>query len=1317
MSISNTPNLSTNPIGIAPVPNIQLYFVSAASPVFANNAMNIAAGVAGAGQPIILWAITPGTFSWNSAWFLTPTGMIICPSDPLIVLGVNSSTVIACIRNYSDPSQYWTIAGTPGSYTIVNKQTQEAITAPDTQVVYNSNSIAPNLSTAALNSPPSPGQLWAMQAADEVLLPYNQFYIQSALSGYVHSGTNPYMLAAAASGAVIEQWQPGAPSQLWAFNGDGTIASVLDSGLLSVLLPNDGNSTDQVVLTGVSDSYAQQWSYENNCLSTNNNALYLNVNNADQSNGAIVIAWHLNSSNDMSDETWYTLSAQSMPIGEWFYLATEVSAGSDAPPFVLTVSGTVAKAGAGVVIEPLQPGAVNQLWQINANGVIFSALDSSMALTASSNGKQQVTIEPVQSNQAWQQWYRYSNGTIAVGTSGNVWFLNVDDGTATAGTEVITFTFDTSSNGVWNTIPYIPEPSGQWFTIQNSLTPPGAPATLLLTVSADGNLEASPPLGGYVLPQGQASINQLWRKMFNGNIVSAVNPNLVLTGASAGGVVTLAGLQPGSTNQQWFWDYSQPLAVEGHKGDVPCGVLQNLGQNQVLWAAGSPNGSITLQPAAAINDTGNQLWYVLPHAPTFGQSTTIRNVGGTDEVAGLFLSLPASATSGNFQATVNEKSDIAALSMWQFQFPGYIVSGTDPDVVLSLEVDPTSTPQNPTYTNNVVAYPRQPDVQLFQLWSVSLEGLIVNQYSGQALTASATTAPSNAITTALSDSPKTALQLWDFSPGVALQTTLQQSPVPFPAWTSGQAIAYKAINQELGLPDGIRVQYANLAAPLSNYQLQMNLILLPLVNDGALTGKTKPSKQELEDWISVVTQLNKELTAATAVQLLFAQATALHLSLSQAQAMTLSELVTGCELPKGLQTKIQPQKKKKSWIGDLIEGLAYTSLNAAGLFVGDPEAGTMAGKFVKDGLPCIANLMATGFTTSQGIQQTKASAMTAKYETAFNKAMQNMYNYEMTVLEMQQALLNEFEAIGSTLGQIEALILSDWGKLGAVYNMTRSVGTMSSLFWPSTMTPMQANQLLGGYTIGVLQTLMPANTGYKISATMHANQGSLSPAGLQSDGSFVENNDDGTQNIYTTTVNQQMMDVVWANGVDPISFFRGINGWNLTREYIVWVGGKDSAPSSFGASAIVNIQNFTNQELLITISSFYGLLGNGCNFSGSPGQSGALEANTTRSITPYGLQTVAGTCWEVEEGSSGPATWYIFGMYGTLVITDNNNADSVGSISINNSYNQGAGYNSNDPVPPTYSCSVTQSTPYIVTLDTVVSQEMYLFNISIKIGS
>ncbi|WP_029274599.1 RICIN domain-containing protein [Pedobacter borealis] len=899
-------------------------------------------------------------------------------------------------------------------------------------------------------------------------------------------------------------------------------------------------------------------------------------------------------------------------LGEWFYLQSEMSDGSgESVPFVMALSGTSFSAGTVVVIEPLQANSPGQRWMMISQGVIINALNLTMALTAGSSAGTNVTMQPIVQGAINQIW-TFQNGLLSTDASGSALYLNVyGGGNSAPGQPLITYALTSGTNELWQLIPL--NVSDLWFTILPITTPDN-----LLTTSLTFELSVAPKTDPWN-PSAQPTLTQLWRRTIEGYILSAANPDLALTG---GITVSVAPLCIGNTNQQWQWEYAESESIQSGGGTkkIPAGTLWNVGQNKSLYANGGMVGLGTQPQGTEFNS-----WYILPYAMPFGQSTTIRNVTDSGEAAGLFLTMPEKPDKSKiFQISTAALSGQQELTMWQYQYPGYIINSAYPDVALSLEVAPGSTIAAPIFTTNVVAYPLQASPQRFQLWSITPEGYIINQQNNSVLTGSATNSSVTVGVMAVSPAtPESSFQVWDFSPGMALQTVLAQPSYPFPAWTANQKDAYNSISSQLGVPSGIRTQYVNLAAPLNSYQSSMNLMVTGLLNGGTLPGGVIPTQLQIEDLHSVAIQLNKEITAVSATQLLFQQMTTLFLSLSQAQEMMLSELITLCALPQGLQTKIPPQKKKRPWLGDLVEGLLYAGMNVAGSFVGDPDAGTEASdlaKFTKNGLPCIANLMSAGWATAQGAKQD--GSLTAKYVTALQKAEQNFYNYEMTVAEIQQELLNEFEAVVSALGKIETFILSDWGKLHAVYQMTNSLGHISSLFWPSTMSAMNINQMLTGYTIGVLRTLLPANAANVIKATMHTNYQASSPLppGLQSNGSFVENNNDGTQNVFTTTVNQEIMDMLWNYGITPFCFFKGLDGWHLPVQYQQMVGTKTQGVPA-GASVIVTVENFTNSQLTLTLT-LGSLVGKGSYFS-YPFEYTAQ----TYLIAPHGVQQFAGASW------------------------------------------------------------------------------------------
>jgi len=1257
--------------------------VSAASPVGQRYFVNIGGGQVQVNQDIILWGWSD--IQWNDCWEMTPGGMIVCAVDPQLVIGVDgNNNVITVQRNESDSTQRWTIARVSNSAacTIQNQSTSQYLTVSGSSIEG-----GPQLITEALGVGGVPeGQNWIIAPMQTQVIP-QQFYIRSKMTGNdtIGSGT-PFVMAAAGSSAaskvVIDTWQPGAPSQLWAFNGDGTVSSGYGSSL--VLTTSGTQDSDVSIDTLVADNPLQTWIVGDQSNDEYKDLIYVQISggtlNLNLRGGTLksnqnVLAFY--EQPYAANDFWELIPALPVPAGTWFSLQVDESA--DGFPFVLTAAAS----GKGVTIDLFQPGAANQLWVMQADGTIVSALDPSMALTANSSSDNPVTMSTVQSPlTSEQQWYIQGYGLVVnYSANSGLQYLNVKGGgPASAGQAVITDSLQLAPNTTWSVVPYQPRPSGQWFSIQSATVAPSPGIPYLLTAWSDGQVLASPPQDSTIIPDGLPNANQLWRMTLQGVIVSAVNPNLVLTVNGDGNVVLAPS--SGSTDQQWAWGTSASLpgATGKYGKDIRCGVLQNLGPSGNVLFAGQANNfflPITLQAEQGAGTDDNpqtypgQFWCMVPFLPAFEQWTTIRSLAA----GGLFLNLPVKPKTSD-QATVGRQN--GSLSTWQFAWPGYIVSAANPEIVLSLSIDGSS----------VVALPRQPGLQPFQLWTATPDGALLNRKNGQAMTVSGTVAGSTVTTTALSGSPDNS-QKWEFSPGAALQTVLAQPPAPYPeAGTPGETAAYTYINQSLGLASGgLRTQYANLAAPLASYQSRLNGLLALPPPDGVPSG----------EWTGVVKQLNEELTAVIAVQTLFQQVTTLYLELSQAQAMALSEVVTAAALPNGMQTTVKPKKKGlKAVIEDVIGGLVYTGLNMAGTEFGDPDAG---GQLFSIGVPAIANLMQTGISSGQAGSAYRRSAQNDKYQAVLN----SIYVYEMSVLEMQQALLSEFQAGGAALGEIETLILADWGKLQAVYGMICTPGGISSLYWPSTMTPILAKRMLPGYITGVLQALMPANNSFSISATLHTNTGSNSwKTGLSSDFTqFIEDNDDGTQNKYIISkANTEVLAMVFANGTDPADFFRGLNGWDIPLVYDVFAGKQGFLVPWFAAGIVVTIQNRTEQNLVLTILC-HGLLGTGGVLNSKD------DSNYTVPIMPYGLYNFAGTTYAY---GTGAPQWSFAAMGGTFSVavkTTSGQGPQVLSGSIGNNFEAGS--------PATYSWGVSAVAPYrcVVTQNVVNPSDMYLVNIAV----
>lgn len=1272
------------------------------------NAAQITAGHALPDQPVVLGFLGTSP-EWNGVWQLTSDGRIINPYYPNLVIGVlNGEHTCVVNRDNTDDTQIWNIVAAQNSnnnFTITNKVTGMYWTAPSPQYIgydggQDEYSAAITLEAALGND----GQNWIFLPAAK--MPGNSFYLISAMEGEGKpgEGKSPYAISSATTGTItnniyLENWQPGLPAQLWSFRPDGSIVQSTDvHNYNPLVLTATGNtsSTDVAAifwspLNSTPAPTNQSWIYKNEMLALIDNSVSVNANSFQTGSDVPLLAWPITPGQTNSE--WYIFPEQSVLTNSWFYLKTLTGETPADSTYVLTAAGDIA--GSAVVIDEQQPDALNQLWCITVDGNIVNAAAPSLFLSAVAG--ESSCLKALGASGCTQNWYITPNGMLISGTSTNLQYLNVQSALKTLdGGEVLTVGWGGSSP-LWEPIVYEPFPLGQWFTISCAIAVPGVPETpYLLTANDDWQtVTATPPLGGYQVPDGIAAISQLWRFNLNGTLISAVNPNLSLSANGTGAALVLQPLQSANPNQQWEWGYSQRNTLG--KTGRQYGILQNLGfpgQNAGI-CFNSANAEVTLQVQSGVADIETTLWAVAAFAPAFNRSTTINNLG-EGEGGSLFLSILGLTE----RVSVGERGADPATSTWEFVYPGYIVSAANEEIVLGIGVNQDqSSLSQPQFTDEVVPYLKQPGYQPFQLWSMTQEGLIINKLTGKALTVTTSESDTKVCLTELNRKDSSLSQLWDFSPGFALQNLIVQPITGYPQGGSGSDfnIIYEYISQQLGLSNGIRTQYYNLSAPLSSYQIQLNVLTIP---DTGISP---------EDWTITLAQINKELTAACAVQSLFQQITNFHADLTQAQSIALSEAITAAALPDLSQTKIKPKKKHK-WITDLVEGVVYTALNFAGdMMTADADAPAMK-KIVKHGLPAVANLFETGLNTAMdGFGGNSSNQQTSKNLIKLQSFLNNVYNYELSVLQLQQTLLSIFNATGSALGQIESIILRDWEKLQAFYKMIIDTGRLSSLFWPSTMGPMEVGQMLSEYRLGVLQTLMPANTTFKVTAKMFTNFARSQPAGLQNNGlTFIENNADRTQNIYTTTANQQVMDMLWANGENPVNFFRNLNGWALPYIYQVSVAPGLAPLSELTAAVIVTIHNFTDQSLtlILTLNS---LIGSRESF-----QSNTSTSLTERSLEPYGVQHFAGACWQYEVPNGGPSNWrYITtALQGNVEITKNH--EVISTLYVNNSYNSNG--NSNDPA--TYEWTIiTQNAAYEVSIkQEPANSGMCLHNIFISVA-
>ncbi|MGF6230667.1 hypothetical protein QFZ27_004622 [Inquilinus ginsengisoli] len=557
------------------------------------------------------------------------------------------------------------------------------------------------------------------------------------------------------------------------------------------------------------------------------------------------------------------------------------------------------------------------------------------------------------------------------------------------------------------------------------------------------------------------SMYQMWQLAGDGSIVSAFNPNYVLglNGTNA----VLVQRSPGDASQQWEFKW-----VQDSQG-VMMGTLCNKGNQQYL-AAGNPWSwqPVFTQDMPAGGPSGLMQWFIQPVSPPTGQLLSIRSVGAGDTPPMVVNIQWASMTPGTttilYEAQPNSPNIV-----WTYTEDGFLLSSVNPGLALSLNVNASVGSGS---ANGVATYPKQPlDAGAsFQQWSfVQVDAqagtyLIVNQQSMQALAISGT---SNKDPLQLvPPDPTDQTQLWSVSPTYPLEVLLAQPSVGYPAFTGSELAAYTYLNGQLGLTKlgtDLRSQYGNLAAPLAGYQSRVNMIATAVVLQHSPKDKNPPADlPDTDAMVTVAGVLSEELTAAQAVQQLFQQLTMFHAELAIVATNATSAVIADAAID------TQSQQAVKVSSAAIFEGLIYTILSAGSLIPGEGEVAKGLGML----LPVIANLYQTGVNTVSSYRQSKAqNAQKEKDEEIF-------YDFEGEVAQVQQFLVDSFEAVGNALAAMESAILGDSFKTRTVAAMAALPSGGNSLFWPPEQGVTLIPRIVPGYEVGVLQALLP--TKYQI---------------------------------------------------------------------------------------------------------------------------------------------------------------------------------------------------------------------------------------------
>ena len=411
--------------------------------------------------------------------------------------------------------------------------------------------------------------------------------------------------------------------------------------------------------------------------------------------------------------------------------------------------------------------------------------------------------------------------------------------------------------------------------------------------------------------------------------------------------------------------------------------------------------------------------------------------------------------------------------------------------------------------------------------------------------------------------------IWYPMPANPLDSIITRPPQAFPFFTGGQLTAYQAANELLGFGQGdtpdFRGQYLNVGPYIPNTDLTTDISTLE-------NSPTPPNVLDC-DWTAVVKVLANEVPMVLAVQTLFANYNSWYLWQFAGKGAILPGLITDAQMD---------DQNVNAVALAIAQGALYTALEAI------PEIGGVLGNVVNTAI-------------NAAVASRQAST------TPFKSTVSTLYH------DLSQQLTN----IGGQATLMETAILSDWGKLQAVYPLTILASNDPSSLSASALG--EANlqvQTLRGYSISAMQMLLPAK--YQIYEYAENNQYAVQ--GIDSWNQYVSpNRENGVYKKFwiadstssQSTPSQTCMQTdIWDNGVSKDDFFNGVKGWGFARCYPLLVQ-PDSNAGVDCNGLVITITNQTPKAFTV-------------NASPNSGQGITVNGPSTKTLQPYGSVSFIG---------------------------------------------------------------------------------------------
>ncbi|KAM9982231.1 hypothetical protein ACTFIZ_006760 [Dictyostelium cf. discoideum] len=481
-----------------------------------------------------------------------------------------------------------------------------------------------------------------------------------------------------------------------------------------------------------------------------------------------------------------------------------------------------------------------------------------------------------------------------------------------------------------------------------------------------------------------------------------------------------------------------------------------------------------------------------------------------------------------FQTNTNDKGQL-----WQL-VDGHILSQLYGSFVIDIDSDNNN-------STDLIINSQIPSNNERQTWKLGSNGEIMNsltkKFIGIKGSNNGPIDPSNnaQLVCELASSADNVCFQWDLEPSFPLNSILSQTTEPFPNYTDEKLKAYIYISNNLikGIDD-IRSQYTNSDYSFNSFSNELVTMKYP---DCAI------SKENFDE---IKTQLQSEFKQVDSIINLFNNYQQFHIGLFADNSARLNQIVS----------IIQFDDKTTSVAGSILS-IISNILKLVLTFLPQP-----AGNF--------GNVM-------MGAISIGTAASTP------NKI--NVDPFKVELSKLWDSLSTNFQAILFNMGTMESMVLKDWGKMKAVYQLLST-----SLAWTPTMTSQLISTGSTAYGISLLQMLLPEK--YQIycwNQNFDQKYGFAPgyPAPIPNDiPDYCKWTDENGDLLFIASTSdlrvhpiKEVMDMVWKdNVVVKKDFFRSRNGWSFPTSLV----------NRITRWLIPNVTNNTSIPMKFTISDFKG---------------------------------------------------------------------------------------------------------------------------------